>query len=839
MSLRTFPFMFTFITSLSWSLVSLSAQDFRAEADGLRLEVRGDTYSLQRSDGQGEVRRGPLARHLRLRSGLLDPVAHPGYAASIPEALLSRPDTRLFLIQFRTPEISPYRRELNAAGFEILQHFHDCARLVRGDIARLSKLRALPFVRWVGPYQPYWRLDFRDRKASEVPDNWTLMTTRSGLEEKKRLLAFVRGIGGDLVRPLAPSGRLLTVRLNREQLIEVAHRDELFFAEPWGPTEADVDQARIATGADSLELVAGYSGIGVRAQVRDFGLEFNHAEFQLGPPISHVGTLGPTGHGTAVYGIVFSPGLGNSQARGLLPDAQGVFQSESSTVDRAAETAELLLPPYRCVLETNSTGSPLTTTYSAISADMDEILFDLDFLVFQSQSNSGTQDSRPEAWAKNIVSVGGVQHGDTAAFADDVWAGLTSIGPASDGRIKPDLCSFADSVFTLSPFIGYLQAFGGTSAATPIVAGAAGLVHEMWADGIFGNALASWDVFDNRPSMTLAKALLLNSARSYAFSGLAADLTRTHQGWGHPDVQRLYDDRDNMQFIDESVVLTPLGIHQQIVTVNASTPELRVTMVFADPPGNPAGTVHRVNDLSLKVTSPTGIIYHGNAGLLVGNVSTSGGSPDHIDTVERVVIASPQAGTWTIEITAEEINEDGHVETAALDADFSLVISGVQALAPAPADSGQANQIAASLKIRDAVNLNGQKPEVGTNGPFFVSRVPGESIEFSFSGAASTPFLLLIAPLNRGNFSAGAAGQLDIGLIGPSLADLNLVMNGAFPASFFDFLAVTGPQGTQRIELLMPAFPPGVLGAFQTVFYDTTGPVPVVTFSAATEVTVL
>ena len=79
---------------------------------------------------------------------------------------------------------------------------------------------------------------------------------------------------------------------------------------------------------------------------------------------------------------------------------------------------------------------------------MDTILFDLDLLACQSQSNAGNQDSRPQAWAKNIVAVGGVRHKNTNIAQDDEWDFGGSIGPAEDGRVKPDLAHFYDSVFT-------------------------------------------------------------------------------------------------------------------------------------------------------------------------------------------------------------------------------------------------------------------------------------------------------------------------------------------------------------------------------------------------------
>ena len=56
--------------------------------------------------------------------------------------------------------------------------------------------------------------------------------------------------------------------------------------------------------------------------------------------------------------------------------------------------------------------------------------------------------------------------------------------------------------------------------ATPIIAGHAGLFFQMWADGIFGNeVIPGGTVFENRLHMTTAKAVLINNAQQYPFSG--------------------------------------------------------------------------------------------------------------------------------------------------------------------------------------------------------------------------------------------------------------------------------------------------------------------------------
>ena len=187
------------------------------------------------------------------------------------------------------------------------------------------------------------------------------------------------------------------------------------------------------------------------------------------------------------------------------------------------------------MFQSNSWGDALTTAYTSISQQMDRIVFDHDILICQSQSNAGTRNSRPQAWAKNVLSVGGHYHYNTATRADDKWSGGGSIGPAADGRIKPELSNFYDRIDTTTSTndTAYTPSFGGTSGATPITCGNAGLLFQMWADGVFDGAPGKKrDVFASRPHAATAKALLVNTAEQHAFSGTTHDQTRTHQGWG-------------------------------------------------------------------------------------------------------------------------------------------------------------------------------------------------------------------------------------------------------------------------------------------------------------------
>lgn len=477
--------------------------------------------------------------------------------------------------------------------------------------------------------------------------------------------------------------------LDANQLRRVARMDEVLFIDTWWPPESDMDQVRqmppigngVPGGADYIEAVAGYTGLGVAAEVMDAGVRATHVDF-AGSLLAH-GPQSVAAHGTSTTGINFGKGISNPRARGMVPDAQGISAFYGGLTNRYQHTAQLLDQPYLAVYQSNSWGSGSTRDYTTVTSEMDDILFHLDFVILQSQSNTGSQLSRPQAWAKNIVSIGGLRHYHNLNMETHCWCRSASIGPAADGRIKPDLAHFNDLVFTTtsSSDTAYTSSFGGTSAATPIVAGHFGVFFQMWHNGIFGNTPAM-TVFESRPHMTTAKAMMINTARQWTFNGDADDRTRVHQGWGMPDLANLYNLRDRILVVDESDVLLPLGSMAYMVTVTAGGPPLKATMVYKDPPGNTSSTLHRINDLDLKVTSPSGAVYWGNNGLLAEMWSVPGGAADRLNTVENVFVQNPEGGIWMVEVMATEINEDSHLQTPAVDADYALVVSGLAPRVP-------------------------------------------------------------------------------------------------------------------------------------------------------------
>lgn len=652
-------------------------------------------YSISLDGGKTIARTVQSSYELGLRYAHFDPLIS---TPDVPSILSSGDDIHLFIVQFVTQPLEEFKNTIISLGGNIRKYVAQYAYIVEMSESVKLQVESLPYVRWVGPYYPAYRLEEfllenLDNANQMYPSQHYNIQVYS-LEQKQIVANKITSIGGIVEK--ADAGKyLVEATLTPEQLFNVVRWNEINFIDRWSPLEPDMDVVREIGGANYIETVAGYNGSGVRGEVFDQGFNLAHVDFQHHPLISH-GTVDSDSHGASTSGICFADGTGNPKGRGMLPYGQGIVGDYQyiglEGTSRYTHTGEQVQDPYYCVFETASVGSSQTTQYTTISADTDDALFDFDIIHCQSQSNLGTQNSRPQAWAKNIVSGGGIYHYDTLSKTDDMWNGGASIGPATDGRIKPDFCSFYDNIYTTTTgsTTAYTSSFGGTSGATPIIAGHFGLFFQMWSDGIFGNEVTpGGTVFENRPHMTTAKAMMINAADPYPFNGTTGDKIRTHQGWGMPNVSTLYDLQEKFYIIDESDILEPFEVSSYIVSVDSGAPYLKVTMTYADPAGNPAvQTQHRINDLTLKVTSPSNEIYWGNNGLLSSIWSTPDGNPDTKDTVECVFIENPEQGAWIVEVSADEIIQDSHVETPELDADYALVVSPVLSGPTPPEISG-------------------------------------------------------------------------------------------------------------------------------------------------------
>lgn len=619
---------------------------------------------------------------LALRYATFDPVVGE---PSVPDMLRAGIGNRLHVVQFSDKPDERIREAIRGLGGEVVGFLPHRAHLVRMDAAVAARVARLGGVRWIGAYHPAYRVDpdlsakFAQDKRP-LPCNLVVVDKR---KDKALLLQRLRALGVEITHE-QPGSILVEVRLDPSQLPAVAALDEVAWIDESTAISVDMNNARTQGGANYVETIGGYRGQGVRGHVYE-GIQDTHPDFTTAP-VAVMSCAVADNHGHATAGIVFGNGQSHADSRGMAPEATALYTNYSCVTAGISrwQVVEQMVQQHQAMFTTASWGNALTTAYTSITADADDIVFEHGIAWTQSQSNNGDRQSRPQAWAKNVFSVGGVRHFDNANPADDSWSGGGSIGPAADGRMKPDLCSFYDAVrcSDRTGADGYdpgdsTATFGGTSAATPIVAGHNAIAIQMFTDGLFGPVRVPGGTrFQNRPNFTTLKALQVACASPYAFTAASTDNRREHQGWGHPNLRAMWDDRAVMHVVDETKPLQQGEAVRYRMQVQPGRNELKVAMTFADPAANPAAALARVNDLSLRVIAPDGTVYWGNHGLKTGNASQSGGAPDSIDTMECVFVPQPAAGVWSIDVVADLVVADTHAATQAIDADFGLVARG-------------------------------------------------------------------------------------------------------------------------------------------------------------------
>jgi subtilisin family serine protease len=262
---------------------------------------------------------------------------------------------------------------------------------------------------------------------------------------------------------------------------------------------------------------------------------------------------------------------------------------------------------------------------------------------------------------------------DRPSDCADHIAAFSSRGPTRDNRIKPDLVAPGTNIVSTrsqalgagnhgwgryDPLPDEYMFNGGTSMATPLVAGAAAVARQYLRRARRRR----------KPSAALLKATLIHAAIYRAERPAAAADERINdfaQGWGRlllasiltpqPPVRvRWYDYQRGLNTGESTAVSC---------RVTDPSAALRITLAWTDYPGSAGHYPTLVNDLDLIVTSPSGQVYYGNC-----RVGQADCGPDRANNVERVVIRQPERGVYRIRVRAFNAPRGRQ--------DFALVYSG-------------------------------------------------------------------------------------------------------------------------------------------------------------------
>lgn len=383
-----------------------------------------------------------------------------------------------------------------------------------------------------------------------------------------------------------------------------------------------------------------YTGEGVGVMIRDDGAVGPHIDFQ-GRINGLIGNNGSGNtHGDFTSGVLSGSGNINPTNRGTAPGSElHVVNYNSSFLDVSTTT---LIDDGSVQITNSSYGDGCNDGYTTRAQTVDTQINDEPTLLHVfSAGNSGTSNCGYGAGAGWGNITGGHKQGkNVLAVASTnflgILSGFSSRGPATDGRIKPDITGQGEGVTSTAPNNSYTSG-SGTSYSAPGIAGVAALLYQTYADANSG-AL---------PKSTLIKAAMLNTAQDKGNVGPDYKF-----GYGLVNGLRAGILIEDGRYLSDEV--TQGNNNDHVIAVPAGTKQVRFMVSWNDPAGAAGANPAIVNDLDLVVTDPGAvdhlpyILDHTPIAANLDTPATNGA--DHLNNTEQVVIDNPAAGDYAINI---------------------------------------------------------------------------------------------------------------------------------------------------------------------------------------------
>lgn len=385
-----------------------------------------------------------------------------------------------------------------------------------------------------------------------------------------------------------------------------------------------------------------YNGSGVTVMMQDDGM--------IGPHIDYTGridqsncsgcsTAASNTHGDHVSGTIMGAGNLNPENRGMAHGAELLVYGSSNWNYNSVPN---LYDNQGVTITSKSYSNGCNSGYTSLARQLDEQIYDRPYLihVFSAGNNGASACSNDygagptygnitggHKMGKNVITVGNLSRFDALNSS-------SSRGPATDGRIKPDICGVGTSVVSTGPNNDYFSATG-TSMSCPGVAGVLAQLYEGYKD-INGGT---------NPESALIKASILNTAEDLGNPG-----PDFQYGWGRINARRAFDLISNNQYLSDSISQGDNNNHQ--IAIPAGVSELRVMVYWMDKEGSTNANPALVNNINMVVTDPGATSYdpwvldHTPANVSQNAVR----AVDNLNNVEQVTLDNPLPGTYNIDL---------------------------------------------------------------------------------------------------------------------------------------------------------------------------------------------
>ena len=394
-----------------------------------------------------------------------------------------------------------------------------------------------------------------------------------------------------------------------------------------------------------------YNGAGVNVMLQDGGIVSPHIDFngRLIQQYITSSSLDIPEHSTMCAGIIMGAGNLDPLSRGMGWGAKlFVYGAESGGYSfQGFDSINTHYFTNGIVISSTSWSNGNNTGYTTLAQTLDQQNNDMPSLIHVfSAGNEGTSDFGYGAGAgwgnitggnkqsKNCIAVGNVDY-------TDVIYSTSSRGPATDGRLKPELVAVGTSVISTSLYNSYLS-LTGTSMSCPAVAGALSELYQAYK--VLNGGV--------NPSSALMKAIIMNTADDLGNSG--PDFT---YGYGRINGRRALIPIEQNLFFEDSISNFATNTHT--ISVPANTGKVKILVYWHDYPAAINATVALVNNIDMQVINPNATVYNPlvldftpNATNL-NSVAVQG--IDIRNNHEQVTIDNPVQGNYTVSINGSNI----------------------------------------------------------------------------------------------------------------------------------------------------------------------------------------